>query len=183
VRITDDLRDALTPHLILKSRRAALPSGRKPPTAVYAIVAALVKPESIEASIVDVTSDKQRTRWTVFLVTSAAFAEIRLSFDAEAYDESEEKALFARKQKVAINVERAQVDQLWGVVKVEFVRYVKESDITIDQTNQDWLPLPRMKLTFADKRELYIPGQRGVKSQELAESDNFLAAIRNHLPF
>jgi hypothetical protein len=182
VRITDELRQALMPHLTLKSD-GALPSGRVPPSAVYAIVAALVKPESIEASIVHVASDSTQTRWAVFVVTSAAFAEIRLCFNAQAYDENEEKDLLGHNQKVTINIERAQVYLLSDVVKVEFIPYLNENEIKIDHTNQDWLPLPRMKLTLADERELYIPGERGVKSQEVEERDKFLAAIRRLLPF
>jgi hypothetical protein len=186
VRITDAQREVLNPHLTLKSDRA-LRSGRKPPMAVYAIVASLVKPESIEASIVEVssyqTSGNQWTRWNVLLVTSTAFANVCLGFDAQSYDENEEKNLFGVKQKRTIDVIRAQVELLSDVVKTEFIPYEKEGNITIEQFNQGWLPVPCMKITLAVKTELYIPGQREVKSSEVEESEEFLAALRNHLPF
>jgi hypothetical protein len=186
LRITDELREALTPHLALKSDRV-LPPGINPPTAVYALVAALVKPESIEASLVRVSLSRMKdpwTVWTVFVVTSTALAEVRAGFSGEGFNDREENSLYALNQQTTTDVKCARVDLLSEIVKAEFIAATKDAtDIKIDQRSRDWLPLPRMKLKFADGRELFIPSQGVVNSSEIEESDKFQAAIRKRLPF
>jgi hypothetical protein len=187
MRVTDELRNTLTPHLTKKSDRV-LAVGANPPTAVYALVAALVKPESIEASWVRVSIDrtggKPWTDWTVFVVTPKALAEVRVGFEASEYDANEEKDLYRSHQKTTIVVRKARADLLSAVARAEFVP-VNDSadDIGIDQPSLGLVPLPRMKLTFADGRELFILNEGLVNDSEIDESKTFHAAIRKHLPF
>ncbi|MGV0050108.1 hypothetical protein ACRU43_12850 [Mycobacterium colombiense] len=182
MRIPDELREALTPHLELKCEKpwGANPP-HKPPTAVYGVVAGLVDPDKIEASIVKVRSAQQRTTWTVWLLTSSTLAHVRLGFAAELYDEFEEKDAFGTRGHVTAEVQRASVDSLSDVIRVELIPYPDE-DKKIVQASLGWVPVPRMKLTCADGRELYLPGQRDVTNSEIDANEKFFAALRRNLP-
>src|SRR5271163_2829427 len=120
MRIIDRHREILTPHLTLKSDRVLAP-GAIAPTAVFGLVAALVKPEEIEASIVRVNTVQQRTLWTAMLVTSKAFAEVRVNFDAETFQGGEERDRFSSNQPLKFEVQHARADLLDGIARAEFV--------------------------------------------------------------
>jgi hypothetical protein len=186
MQITHELREKLTPYLTLEGA-GDWPRGHKPPTALYATVAALVNPNRIEASLVHAFSGMDHTSWRAWILTPKALAYVDLAFNVELFDELKEIDLLASglNHKIEVDVREAYVRLLDDVVKAEFVPTEKEQSIKIEQTRQEWLPTPPIKLVSADNRVvLYLPGERAAKTeQERHERDAFLAAVRNHLPF
>lgn len=185
MHITDELRAELTPHLTTEDGWA---NNKKPPSALYALVAGLVKPGSIEASLVYTTTHDEQTRWAVWILTPAALGYVDVTFDGSYFAEHEENdrlGASSLNRKVAVAITEARIEAFAGVIKAEFIAGNNEDQLKISYVNADWVPTPHLKLTFADdgRGPLIIFGDDAKSEKGKEERDKFLHAVRDRLPF
>jgi hypothetical protein len=185
MKITEELRDSYDPHLSVKSG-SGWPQGRNPPLAVYAALAALVKPP-ISASLVNCDSRQGKTTWFVWVLTESALARVVVEFDSECYDGPGETNRMANKAP-AFEDERpagAQVVEAWAQkLSGDHVRAQLVTGTDYVKAQADWFPVPQIRLTFADEREVTIPGENPhAVLAERDESEKFLDAILKRIQF